>query len=162
MGKKGFTLIEIMVAISIIAILSLIGLINYQNVVKSGRDAKRQSDLRALQSTLEQYRSDQGYYPDDNFNTILANGQAFTNCSGRKGGSCSITRTYLSEVPVDPNSSTPYCYRSEVSRSNDGNCDYTLPGATCYYYSLCAKMENSSELDSCICNSGYNFKVSPP
>ncbi|MCL5073272.1 MAG: prepilin-type N-terminal cleavage/methylation domain-containing protein [Actinobacteria bacterium] len=61
--NKGFTLIELLITLTIIAVLSAIGLVAFSYVLKQGRDSKRQSDLRAIQSALEQYYSDQGSYP---------------------------------------------------------------------------------------------------
>lgn len=82
-GRRGFTLVELLVTISIIATISAIGFLTYTTVLKQGRDAKRQSDLRAIQSALEQYRADQGSYP-----TALA--------------SLTTPKTYLNQIPQDP------------------------------------------------------------
>ena len=51
----GFTLIELLITVSIIAVLSAIGLIAYSAAFRQGNDSKRHSDLRAIQSALEQY-----------------------------------------------------------------------------------------------------------
>src|SRR5260221_14568315 len=62
-SKKGFTLVEMMVVISIIAILSAIGLTVYTQAQKAGRDAKRQSDIQEIQKALEQYYAINQTYP---------------------------------------------------------------------------------------------------
>lgn len=95
MKKNGFTLIELLVVISIIAILTTIGVMTYQTVLKSGRDSKRQSDLRAIQNAIEQYRSDNGVSP-----AVLPD---LAPASGRK---------YMEAIPNDPNPSPypQYCY----------------------------------------------------
>src|SRR5690348_13329904 len=59
----GFTLIELMVVISIIAILAAIGLVIYGSVQKNGRVSKRIQDLRALKTAAEQSKLDNGVYP---------------------------------------------------------------------------------------------------
>lgn len=51
--KKGFTLVELMVAITIIAILSVVGVTVYTGVQKSARDAKRRADIDAIATALE-------------------------------------------------------------------------------------------------------------
>ncbi len=94
--SRGFTLIELMVAFTIIAVLSAIGLVVYSSVLKQGRDSKRQSDLRSIQSAVEQYFADQFYYPS----AITFNGGALS-----AGG-----KTYLNTVPVDPLNSNAYSY----------------------------------------------------
>lgn len=50
---KGFTLIELMVVITIIAILSLVGLVIYSSVQKNARDTKRKGDIAAIATALE-------------------------------------------------------------------------------------------------------------
>lgn len=52
--KKSFTLLEMLVVIGIIAILVTLGFASYSTVQKKSRDAKRQGDLKAFQSAIEQ------------------------------------------------------------------------------------------------------------
>lgn len=59
----GFTLIELLVTISIIAILTLIAIPSYDNLTKNARDGQRKSDLKTIQSALEQYYRDNTVYP---------------------------------------------------------------------------------------------------
>jgi len=61
--RRGFTLIELLIVISIIALLSLIGLVAYSEFLKTARNNKRLSDLKLIQSALEDYHADQLYYP---------------------------------------------------------------------------------------------------
>ncbi|MCX6792389.1 MAG: prepilin-type N-terminal cleavage/methylation domain-containing protein [Candidatus Gottesmanbacteria bacterium] len=61
--RKGFTLIEILVAASIIAVLSVVGVTSYTSINKRSRDARRKSDLEQIRSALEMYRVDNGHYP---------------------------------------------------------------------------------------------------
>lgn len=65
LSKKysGFTLVELLVAMSIIGILSAIVFVNFSGVSGVGRDAQRQSDLRTLQTAVEQYKNKYGRYP---------------------------------------------------------------------------------------------------
>ena len=59
----GFTLIELMVVISIIAILATMGVNSYAVALKRGRDAKRISDIHQIKQALVMYRADKGTYP---------------------------------------------------------------------------------------------------
>lgn len=52
-NNAGFTLVELMVVISIIAILSVVGVVVYSNVQKSARDAQRRSELEAIAQAYE-------------------------------------------------------------------------------------------------------------
>jgi prepilin-type N-terminal cleavage/methylation domain-containing protein len=56
----GFTLIELLVVISIIGILSAIGMTAFTNAQKKARDATRIGDMKAYQSTYEQYYATDG------------------------------------------------------------------------------------------------------
>lgn len=64
MKKNAFTLLEILVVISIIGILVALGTAAYSTAQKKGRDAKRKSDMKALQNGFEQFYSREGSYPN--------------------------------------------------------------------------------------------------
>lgn len=118
--KSGFTLIELLVVISIIAILSAIGVVVYTKVLQNARDGKRQSDLRAIQSALEQFYADQRSYP--------------SSLSSLSSGS----KVYMTTIPKDPRdtdysyvsdgcgpNSTGYCLRADmegIPPQSDPNC----------------------------------------
>ena len=60
---KGFTLIELLVVIAIIGVLSSVVLASLNTARQKGYDAKRFSDLRNVQTALDNYYSDHGAYP---------------------------------------------------------------------------------------------------
>lgn len=62
MKIKGFTLIELLVVVSVIVVLSMIGLAVFSDSQKSARDAKRKQDITAISSALEA-RYNNGTYP---------------------------------------------------------------------------------------------------
>lgn len=53
MNKSGFTLVELLVVISIIAILSVIGITVFSGVQKSARDARRRVDINSIANAME-------------------------------------------------------------------------------------------------------------
>lgn len=61
--SRGFTLIELMVVISVIGILSTIVYANLGSANPKARDAERQADIRNLQTAIEQYKNKVGRYP---------------------------------------------------------------------------------------------------
>jgi len=61
--KRGFSLIELTVVISIIGILAAVIYTTFTSGSAAGRDAKRQSDLTNLQVAIEQYQQKYGEYP---------------------------------------------------------------------------------------------------
>jgi len=51
----GFTLFELLVVISIIGVITAIGMISYSSAQKRARNAKRKEDIQMVQKALEQY-----------------------------------------------------------------------------------------------------------
>lgn len=116
----GFTMIELLVAATILSILASIGLVSFNSANIRARDGKRKADLEQARAALELYRSDIGYYPksysqsNDSWNTVIS-------IIGAAG--------YLnSTTMVDPKNTAPYQY------------DYSST-ATGKTYQVCATLE---------------------
>lgn len=62
-NQHAFTLLEILVVVSIIGILVVLGTAAYSTTQKKGRDARRKADIKALQNGLEQYHAKNNLYP---------------------------------------------------------------------------------------------------
>jgi len=65
-GKKGFTLIEILIVVAIIGLLASVVLVGLGSFRSRGRDARRVSDLREVQNSLELYYFKNNSYPTAN------------------------------------------------------------------------------------------------
>lgn len=84
----GFSLMELLVAVSVIAILVSIAVSAYTTGQKKARDNRRKNDLKEVQNGFEQYYADnKGSYP----------------------ATCTLAVTYLPNgMPTDPKSGTDY------------------------------------------------------
>jgi prepilin-type N-terminal cleavage/methylation domain-containing protein len=90
LNKKGFSLIELIIAIFIITTILSIAIVSIINVRQKGRDAQRVSDVRQIQFALEMYRRDTGAYPEELiFGTRLSHPE-------------NSSVIYLSSIPSNP------------------------------------------------------------
>ncbi len=63
--KSAFSLVELLVVISIIALLSTLITISFSNIKRNNRDSKRISDIVEIQIALEAYKFFEGSYPNE-------------------------------------------------------------------------------------------------
>lgn len=115
--SRGFTLVELLVTISIIAIISTVLLSNFNAARERGRDAQRKADMRNIQTALRIFYNDYGGFPTSgtgaNLGKIVACGQStapgpFT-CEYGSAWSAD-NKVIMSTLPKDPLSSQTYQY----------------------------------------------------
>lgn len=146
--RKGFTLIELMVVMAIIALLAMIGGAAYISAQKRGRNARRAADIQQIRSALEMARTDKGMYPaavlcdtSAGYSTTDATcatmtGSSWYSIAGTGGFALTLTNGYMSTVPKDVMNNTNYYFRY-VPFKSDGvtACDNTA-GNLCLRYEL--------------------------
>ncbi|MBU1199926.1 prepilin-type N-terminal cleavage/methylation domain-containing protein [Patescibacteria group bacterium] len=114
--RKGFTLLEIMVAVAIMLIISGLSLAGYVFSMQKSRDAKRKGDLSQIARALEVFNEDFGEYPAGSGGKIKGCGNPLDVCVWGEEFSTDIQGTeqmYMSKLPSDPKSSLNYYYESD-------------------------------------------------
>src|SRR6186997_837763 len=96
----GFTLIELMVVMTVIAILATMVLYGLGKAQAAARDAKRQQSMTGIQAALERYYGDCQAYPNTTYAGLFAAGSAACSTSLVQGG-------YLTAQPADPGGTAP-------------------------------------------------------
>ena len=146
--KKGFTLVEMLVVISIISTLSSVVLSSVNSARSRARDAQRISDLGEMKKALALYYDEYGYYPDASITEYSSTG---TSPEWNTVGNplyALVTQGFISRLPVDPkntpvgnhayNSATSYAYMYSTYENN-----YKTN------YDLITRLENPGNPNSC-------------
>jgi general secretion pathway protein G len=120
MKRHGFTLIELVVVISILAILSGVLVPRVTNHLKTARDARRLADVKAVRVAIEQYRLEKGAYPAANANSSYGGWDVSND-----GDFIRVLRDngYLDEDAVDPINDATFHYRYYVYAKGSYGCE---------------------------------------
>ena len=115
-GRSGFTLIELLVVIAIIGILSTLAVVALNSARQRSRDAKRVSDIRQIQTSLELGYAEIGGYPPAPTPIVLGSAAYDVMCvnggSVFQGSSTGCTTMLMGLVPANPTpNGAPYAYR---------------------------------------------------
>lgn len=102
--KLGFTLVELLVVISIISILTIISVSSFRTAQIKARDAERKANLDAVSKSLMLYYNDNNKFPD-----LFPFGNSVTGFVGSDG------TIYMRETPLDPISKNDYIYKYQPS-----------------------------------------------
>jgi general secretion pathway protein G len=86
-GRRGFTLIEMLVVLTLIALLLTLAIPRYFSALDNGRLRVQQQNVATLRDAIDKFYGDQGRYPDTLDELV--------------------TKRYLRQVPVDPVTEKP-------------------------------------------------------
>ena len=107
MKKQGFTLMELMIVVSVLGVLAAILIPNFRGVTEEAKNAAAKADLRNLKMAIILYQSRYNVLPDDS--SVDKFEQCLQNYSPR----------VVDRVPTDPWSSTGERYQFEVAADDE-------------------------------------------
>src|SRR3989344_1888805 len=121
-NRAGFTLIEMIIVISIVTMLIGGSALGYGRYQQNARDARRKTDLEQIRAALELFRS----------NTVNGNYPTSWYAPGWQNSISPYFGNSVSNIPKDPSTKVDYVY-------------YSVPtwcsGSACTSYALRATLE---------------------
>lgn len=114
-GREGFTLIEVLVVITIIGILAIMILTNFGPSREKARDVQRKTDFNQIKTSLALYYNVWNEYPDGSGGRIVGCGTAAlpTSCVWGSSVWSRDSVVYMKLMPSDPLApSREYSYTS--------------------------------------------------
>jgi len=97
---SGWTLIELLIVITLIMILASLALTQYRNSITAAKEAALKSDLFLMRDAIDQYYADKGRYPDSL--------QAL------------VSESYLRAIPADPFTRSADTWQTENAEPEPG------------------------------------------
>lgn len=110
MKKSAFSLVELIVSITILVILSSLWFISYTSYLMGARDTQRKSDVAEITSALKLTKQQRWSYPIpwNSFNIVYKSGTNILAKQWKLNSSVSIPT--LNKLPLDPKVDVEYSY----------------------------------------------------
>ncbi len=100
-SPRGFTMIELMIVVSLIVILATMGLAQYRSSVTRSKEAVLKEDLFQMRDAIDQYYADKGSYPEA-LDSLASEG-------------------YIRKVPTDPFTNSASTWQTVPSEPDPNN-----------------------------------------
>ena len=137
--SQGFTIVELLIVIVVIGILALLVITTYSGIQAKARNSKRQTDIQSVQTQLEAFFSQNGYYPsrtDMNDSSWLGTNMKSLDQTALTDPSSPTQSKTLVSAPA----AKSYAY--QVTQS-DGSTSCESDDTTCAKYTLTATYEGT-------------------
>lgn len=99
--SKGFTIIELLVVMSVIVILAAMSMVQYRNSVRRSQEAVLKENLFRMRDAMDQFYADKNKWPTD-LSELVSEG-------------------YIREVPTDPITNSKDTWRTETAEPDANN-----------------------------------------
>ena len=135
--NSGFTIVELLIVIVVIGILALLVITTYSGIQAKARNSKRSSDVKSLQTHLEAFFSQNGYYPsrtDMNSSTWRASNMKSLDDNALADPSAPGVKTLVASPAAK-------AYSYDVQNSSGASCE--SDDTTCAKYTLTATYEGT-------------------
>lgn len=135
--KKAFTLIELLIVISIVGILTALITTNLQGARSRARDTRRKADLHTIDQSLRLYYNDAKQFPvsDASYQIVGCGTIATPLACSWEGTFATDSSTYVGSLPTDPSSSSTSVINYQYYSPSDDS------------FLIVASLENASDLD---------------
>jgi general secretion pathway protein G len=101
LGDNGFTIIELLIVMTLVIILASVGMTQYRNSVTRAQEAVLKENLFRMRDAMDQFYADKNKWPGD-LSELVSEG-------------------YIREVPVDPMTKSKDTWRTETAEPDANN-----------------------------------------
>lgn len=133
--RSGFTIVELIVVLVVIAVLVTIAAVSYRSTQADSRDKKRIADAIMLKSAIEEYYSDKGDYPVVS-PSCTSPGNS-TQCWRNEIWQLLVNQGYLAKVPQPAYTAWSTAYNV----AGDGNANYGWYRGSTTVYAIYVPLE---------------------
>lgn len=136
-SKQGFTIVELLVVVAIVALLAALGMVALGGIRAKARDAKRFSNMNTLRTAMERINSENGSYAD-------------SDCEVGYVHACAGISTLTNVLPSLSSLKDPG-YHNDIERCTpatcavDQACDYSFESIDDEDYEVYFRLEKGIE-----------------
>lgn len=138
--QSAFTLIELVIVVSILAILAGVMIPRVSKRMAKSRDARRIADVRAVQAAIDSFHADTGKYPKPTKNSKFGNWDVSHDQNFIRE---LVDKGYLTEEASDPINDNDYHYRYYLYDQGSYGCE----GSSSFYVLGIRKFETNEFTD---------------